>query len=139
MFFTCVALHNMVHLWDGRGEWEAGVAWGGVDGLFDDDPQGHEHWGRPKVRRADGTWQEVQPGDDFSGMGQVRCPDRVVFQPPGAGDPTQHAPEIDPRRVVELHVESSEGFTALQSKLVTNFKVRSSGAPGVGSVRWLRS
>ena len=25
MFLTCVGLHNMLHLWDGRGEWEMGV------------------------------------------------------------------------------------------------------------------
>lgn len=35
MFFTCVILHNMLHIYDGLGELEKGVKWNGVDGLHD--------------------------------------------------------------------------------------------------------
>ena len=30
LFFTCVGLHNMLHAWDRRNEWECGVKWGGM-------------------------------------------------------------------------------------------------------------
>ena len=45
IFFTCVGLHNMLHAWNGRNEWECGVKWGGNDGAFD---EAGEHWGLPK-------------------------------------------------------------------------------------------
>lgn len=35
LFFTCCILHNMIHAFDGREEWEVDVDWAGVDGRLD--------------------------------------------------------------------------------------------------------
>jgi hypothetical protein len=32
MFFTCCILHNIIHAYDGRNQWEREVDWAGVDG-----------------------------------------------------------------------------------------------------------
>jgi hypothetical protein len=35
VFYTCCILHNIIHAFDGRDEWEVDVDWGGVDGRLD--------------------------------------------------------------------------------------------------------
>ena len=35
MFMTCCILHNIIHAYDGRLEWERDVDWAGVDGRLD--------------------------------------------------------------------------------------------------------
>lgn len=35
LFFTCCILHNMIHAFEGREEWEVDVDWAGVDGRLD--------------------------------------------------------------------------------------------------------
>lgn len=133
IFFTCVALHNMIHTHDGRHEWESGVEWGGRDGLFEDDE--HEHWSRPTVLRANGVRSKVEEGEDFSRFGSVHFQHGVL--PPGDAAPVEAGSmgNLDVDALVELHTESQDGFNDLQAKLVAHYDVRYKAR----TVEWLRS
>ena len=69
IFFTCCALHNQLHAWDQREQWENGMEWGAADGLFEDDPD--PNYAKPTIRdvRARGLAaapRQVDLDDDFS-------------------------------------------------------------------------
>lgn len=49
MFMSCCILHNIIHAWDNRSEWECDVDWQGEYGRLD--------------------VQFAEPGDDFSAIG----------------------------------------------------------------------
>ena len=64
--FTCVILHNMVHCFDGRDEWESGIEWGHADGNFDEDDEDTGNWGMPRIRGKDKVTREVLEDEDHS-------------------------------------------------------------------------
>jgi hypothetical protein len=133
LFFTCVALQNIIAKWEGKDQWaERGVSWDKADGLFEDDDIDQRNWARPKVFR-DGAWVKVNAGDDYSNIGRVVLAEdqQVVWADQGGAIPT--GPE-DLQRLVDLHTESDKKFLDLQKKLVQNFRVRSAE----GTVHWLR-
>jgi hypothetical protein len=133
VFFTCCAIHNHLHIFDGRDAWEAGVDWGPLgEGQFQDDED--PHWVRPHVtvRQGDQVVRRlVEPGEDFSKVGQIyfHANNQVILggQPAGAA--------LSPQAYVALHTERSDEFCALQQKLVQNYAMRRAE----GSVYWLRS
>ena len=134
MFFTCVALQNIIATWDGKDEWdEKGVCWGDIDGLFEGDDEDQVNWARPKVMR-DGEWVHVAAGADYSNIGRVAlAPNQeVLWGEPGGVMPTG---ALDLKRLVDLHTETDSKFLDLQRKLVINFDVRQRS----GDVHWLRS
>lgn len=55
IFFTCVCLHNILHDWNGRDQWENGLHWGGADGLHEADSEEDINWARPRMRGDDGV------------------------------------------------------------------------------------
>lgn len=129
MFLTCVGLHNMLHAWDRRDEWECGVKWGEKDGEFDDAGM---QWGMPKRKQADGSFVTVQEGDDFSRCGRLSFGDNqvpVILQ--GNAD----MGEMDFNRLIEMQTETDQKFRALQQKLVKNYALRLKQ----GTTAWLRS
>ena len=77
LFFTCVGLHNMLHIWDGRDQWESGVEWGKEDGKFNDKDAG-QFWDKPRVRRANGKMEHVEDGEDFSRCGKFYFSDSQI-------------------------------------------------------------
>jgi hypothetical protein len=111
VFFTCVALHNMLHDWDDRT-----FNFAGADGLFvdEEDPA----WKRPKVRRANNTWEYARSGEDHSTVGSFFFSDEQV---PSYGDV---GADVEVGRLVELATEKDTGFRQLQKKLVLNYKIR---------------
>ena len=130
VFFTCVGLHNMLHAWNGRNEWECGVKWGGNDGAFDETG---EHWGLPKRKQNDGSFVIVAPDDDFSRCG------RLSF---GANQEPQiiphdfaDMPEMDLNYLVDMQTETDQKFPLLQQKLVKNYALRKFQ----NTIAWLRS
>jgi hypothetical protein len=128
IFFTCVALHNIIHSFDGRDVWECGACWGGGDGLFEDDLD--RNWARPLIRRKDGSMVPVADGEDFSRIGSIYFGPSV--QVPAAN---RGAMRMNVKELVDLNTESDAGFSALQAKLVRNFQVRKS----MRTVHWVRS
>lgn len=71
VFFTCVALQNIIATWEGKDQWqERGVSWEKGDGLFEDNDEDQVNWARPSIYR-NGDWVQVMPGDDFSNIGRV--------------------------------------------------------------------
>jgi hypothetical protein len=124
MFFTCVGLHNMLHLWDGRGEWEKGMSWEGVDGDHEDEED--PHWKRPRVRRHDGVWELCHAERDDSRLGSFEF---------GVNALAVGEEHLSPLQLAMLYHENSAAFTALQQKLVANYRIRKEQ----GSVEWLRS
>lgn len=134
VFFTCVALQNIIATWDGKDEWqERGVSWDKSDGQFEDTDEDQVNWARPKIFR-NGEWVNVKPGDDFSNIGRVGLArnQQVLWGEPGGGIPSH---DLDLQRLVELHTENDVKFRDLQKKLVKNFNVRAR----LGSNFWLRS
>lgn len=123
LFFTCCALHNQLHAWDQRGEWENGMEWGAKDGLFDDD-EVDANYAMPMIRdvRAGGsraTPRRAEASDDFSciGLANFRSSVGVLF-----GSPATDPNELSLDTLVSLHTESDGvGFDELQRKLVANF------------------
>ena len=131
VFFSCVALHNMIHVFDGRDVWEStDVDYSGVDGLFHDEEDAH--WKRPKVRREGNTWEYVTPDEDHSTVGSFHFSDTQA--PSGVAGPTLGP--VDISRLVDLQTETDEKFRALQAKLVTNYRLRRARD---GPLPWLRS
>ena len=51
--FTCCALHNQLHAWDQREQWENEMEWGAADGLFEDDPDAN--YAKPTIRACSGS------------------------------------------------------------------------------------
>jgi hypothetical protein len=126
--FACVTLHNMQHSFDCRDEWEAvDFEWNDADTPFvdEEDPL----WRRPKVRRSNGEWELVRPGEDHSTVGAFFFGEH---QAPVVGRPSVY---VDPAALVELHTETDEGFRRRREKLVTNFSIRYAER----SIVWLRS
>ena len=133
LFFTCIALHNIIARWDGKDQWaERGVSWEKADGHFEDDDADQQNWARPSILR-DGKWVKVSPSDDYSNIGRVALAEnqRVLWAEPGSPMPMG---EVDLKRLVDLHTESDANFRSLQSKLVKNFSVRDA----LGKIYWLR-
>mmetsp|Transcript_25676 Transcript_25676/g.24534 ORF Transcript_25676/g.24534 Transcript_25676/m.24534 type:complete len:218 (+) Transcript_25676:1104-1757(+) len=128
MFFTCLGLHNMLHAWDGRNEWECGVKWGGKDGAFDD---AGEHWGLPQRKQADGSYVTVKEGDDYSRCGRIAFGDN---QEPCMQN-NFDMEGMDLTKLVELQTETDQKFHALQCKLVRNHLLRTNEA----TTAWMRS
>ena len=121
MFFTCVALQNMIQNWDREtGQlrtWEVDAD----DGSFDDGDGSDRFWFRPRLRKK-GKFNEYftpKPNDDFSEFGTSSFPvgvERGLFsQEPGAGEKARYAEK--------------------QKKLVAHFK----HASAAHEVQWLRS
>jgi hypothetical protein len=133
MFFTCMALHNMLHIWDERDVWEAGVSWGESDGCFDDG-NGVKFWGRPKIKRNNGEIDFVTDGEDFSRCGRIYFGDHQmpVYDVDRA---FVNIAEIDIEKLVDRHTENEKDFLILQKKLVKHFSIQNK----LGRVRWLRS
>ncbi len=134
VFFTCVALQNIIATWEGKDHWqERGVSWEKGDGLFEDNDDDQVNWARPSIYR-NGEWVKVMPGDDFSNIGRVALAtnQQVIWGEPGGGLPSG---DLDLKRLVELHTETDIKFRDLQLKLVNNFCVRSR----LGTIEWLRS
>jgi hypothetical protein len=131
MFFTCVGLQNMIHLWNKETSevthWEVDTDFEGAGGDFADDTEGDDDarlWCRPRLRRAKGhkagaTYFDAEPTDDFSGFGKASMPcdvQRFLFSEPiGPGEKERH--------------------DVKQAKLVEHFKY----ACAAGVVHWLRS
>ena len=135
VFFTCVALHNIIATWDGKDHWQdRGVSWDSKDGLFEDDDEDQVNWALPKIFSRDGRWVPVKPGDDYSNIGRVSfaANQEVLWGDAGGSIPTG---PVDLRRLVELHTESDIKFLALQQQLVLNYNVRFR----LGYLHWLRS
>ena len=97
MFFTCVALQNMIQNWDRETgklrTWEVDAD----DGSFDDGDGSDRHWFRPRLRKK-GKFNEYftpKPNDDFSEFGTSSFPvgvERGLFsQEPGAGEKARYA------------------------------------------------
>lgn len=134
VMFTCVALQNIIAMWDGKDEWEQGVSWAGHDGLFEDDDEDQVNWARPKVLR-NGEWTRVRPGEDWSNIGRVGfSEEQLILWGTAPGDTVPTTNE-ELKHIVDLHTESDTKFRSLREKLVTNFceRVRE------GSVHWMRS
>ena len=134
VFFTCVALQNIIATWDGKDEWQdRGVSWDKSDGEFEDTDEDQINWARPTIFR-DGDWVKVKPRDDFSNIGRVGLSrnQQVLWGEPGGGIPSC---PLDLKRLVELHTETDVKFRELQKKLVKNFCVRAQ----LGNINWLRS
>ena len=133
VFFTCVALQNIIAKWEGKDQWaERGVSWDKADGLFEDDDADQRNWARPQVFRAD-TWVQVNAGDDYSNIGRVVFAEdqHVVWAAQGRAVPTG---PVDHQRLVDLHTDFDKKFLDLQRKLVQNFRFREAE----GTVHWLR-
>lgn len=64
--FTSAILHNMVHCFDGRDEWESGIEWGHSDGNFDENDEDTRNWGMPRIRGKDNVTREVLEDEDHS-------------------------------------------------------------------------
>ena len=133
VFFTCCAIHNHLHSFDGRDRWESGVSWGHEDGQFADDG---EHWGLPCIMERDGdTWRKrhVREDEDFSQIGRLFFSSDVdvVY----GGIEQQQQGVIDVTQLVALHTEKEASFLKLQSDLVKNYTIRLEA----NSVYWLRS
>ena len=78
MFFTCVALQNMIQNWDRETgklrTWEVDAD----DGSFDDGDGSDRFWFRPRLRKK-GKFNEYftpKPNDDFSEFGTSSFPVR---------------------------------------------------------------
>ena len=125
MFFTCVGLHNMLHLYDGRDQWEKGMCWEGADGEHQDEQD--PHWKRPQVWRYDGVWALANPERDDSFLGSFQ------FGVDGISMGDEHL--LSAHELAQLHHEGGAAFMQLQEKLVKNFKIRTEQ----GSIGWLRS
>jgi len=82
VFFTCVALQNIIQDWDKRTReltsWEVDADWTGSGGLFEDEEDGDDArlWCRPKLRRANkvNEFFVPNPTDDFSDFGGSSIP-----------------------------------------------------------------
>ena len=134
MFFTCVALQNIIAMWDGKDEWaEKGVSWDKKDGLFDDDDEDQVNWARPKVLRK-GQWVKVNPGEDYSSIGRVGFSQQHQVVWGEADGPMPTGPD-DLQQLVALHTETDVKFRALQTKLVKNYCERLKAK----ELYWMRS
>ena len=133
MFLTCIGLHNMLHIWDGRDQWECGVEWGGTHGKFSDG-DGGEFWGRPRVKRSNGLMEYVKDEEDFSKFGRFYFSDNQVPIVLSNFD-LRSIDDIDIEKLVERHTERDSEFYALQSKLVKHHSIQRK----TGKIRWLRS
>ena len=132
LVLTCFGLHNMLHVWDERDVWEAGVKWGAEDGFFDSD--GGQYWGKPKVRRDNGQMEYVTEKEDFSRCGLMSfATNQVHFVEENVE--SINIANIDILKLVERHTERDSDFYDLQKKLVTNFKVQKNAL----RTGWLRS
>jgi hypothetical protein len=134
VFFTCCALHNQLHIWDGRDQWENGATWGAADGLFEEDAEAN--YGVPKIRDIrdpSRPLRDLEEGDDFSGIGVLHFSET---QTPLLGPLPAQQPGIDYAELVSLQTENEgAGFSVLQGKLVANFDFKKKG----GYVQWMRS
>merc|ERR1712070_965398 len=82
VFFTCVALQNIIQDWDKQTHeltsWEVDADWTGSGGLFEDEEDGDAArlWCRPKLRRANkvNEFFVPNPTDDFSDFGGSSIP-----------------------------------------------------------------
>ncbi len=126
MFYTCVGLHNMLHMFDGRDRWEMGMDWEGADGNHQDEKE-DEHWKGPRVRRRDGDWELVHPERDDTRLGSFYF---------GVDDITSGDEHLlSANELAQLYYEVGAPYAQLQEKLVQNFRFRA----GAASVGWLRS
>ena len=133
VFFTCCAIHNHLHIYDGRDEWESGVNWGREDGQFEDDG---EHWGLPSVTESiEGQFvkRPVRADEDFSKIGRFYFKDNANIALGGVDPSTPGLPDI--QHLVALHTEKETAFLKLQEKLVQHYKLRLEQR----SAFWLRS
>jgi len=119
----------MIHLWDGRDDWETvDIDWAGTGGDFVDEDD--VHWKRPKIRRADGVWEFCKTKEDRARIGSFFFGEHQVpvvdAEPDGV---------VDIRRLVELQTEPDTKYKELQKKLVRNHALRYQSR----SLGWLRS
>lgn len=129
LVMTCVTLHNILHEWDGLDNWESGVEWGAVDGLFEAPDDDDINWLVPTVNGV-----AVPPDADYSRIGKLTFDDAT--QEVCLGNFTNNDVELtDLTQLIELHAESSTGFYDLQKDLVTNYKYMKLAG---GIVTWLR-
>ena len=136
IFFTCCALHNQLHAWDQREQWENGMEWGAADGLFDDDADAN--YANPMIRDVRAGDPAAAPrraevDDDFSSIGWVnfRSSAGVLL-----GTPASDPGALDLDSLVSLHTESEgSGFEDLQTKLVANYAWKKAHK----QIHWLRS
>jgi hypothetical protein len=130
IFFTCVTLHNILHSFDGKDNWDAvNFEWNEDDSQFVDDADDAQYWGRPKVRRKNNEWEFARSAEDHSSVGSFFFGEDQV---PVVGSPSV---PISPERLVEIHTETGAGFRVLVAKLVKNYVLRYAQR----SVVWLRS
>jgi len=136
IFFTCCALHNQLHAWDQREQWENGMEWGAADGLFEDDPD--PNYAKPTIRdvRARGLAaapRQVDLDDDFSSIGFMSFDSSLGVL---LGTPVSDPSALDLDSLVSLHTEiEGSGFEDLQTKLVANFAWKKAH----NQIHWLRS
>ena len=134
IFFTCCALHNQLHQWDRRDEWENGMEWGTADGLFEEDTE--PNYGTPMirdVRERARPLRRAAADEDFSAVGTLHFGNATVAL---LGTPPVAAGAMDFNALVELHAENEgSGFAELQAKLVKNYAVKLK----MGVRVWMRS
>ena len=134
IFFTCCALHNQLHQWDHRDEWENGMEWGTADGLFEEDTE--PNYGTPMirdVRERARPLRRAAADEDFSAVGTLHFGNATVAL---LGTPPVAAGAMDFNALVELHTENEgSGFAELQAKLVKNYAVELK----IGVRVWMRS
>jgi hypothetical protein len=134
IFFTCCALHNQLHQWDRRDEWENGMEWGTADGLFEEDTE--PNYGTPMirdVRERARPLRRAAADEDFSAVGTLHFGNATVAL---LGTPPVAAGAMDFNALVELHAENEgAGFAELQAKLVKNYAVQLK----MGVRVWMRS
>eukprot|EP00613_Pedinella_sp_CCMP2098_P060687 CAMPEP_0171982880 /NCGR_PEP_ID=MMETSP0993-20121228/272970_1 /TAXON_ID=483369 /ORGANISM="non described non described, Strain CCMP2098" /LENGTH=685 /DNA_ID=CAMNT_0012635561 /DNA_START=176 /DNA_END=2236 /DNA_ORIENTATION=+ len=107
VFFTCVALQNIIQDWDKRTReltsWEVDADWTGSGGLFEDEEDGDDArlWCRPKLRRANkvNEFFVPNPTDDFSDFGGSSIPIGATAalgarSPPLAGETQRYVAEL---------------------------------------------
>ena len=134
IFFTCAALHNQLHQWDRRDEWENGMVWGAADGLFEEDEEAN--YGRPMIRDVRDRSMPLRRAaadEDFSAVGTLHFGNAAVAL---LGTPPAMAGPMDLNALVELHAENEgTGFAELQAKLVKNHAAKKKN----GTRIWMRS
>ena len=150
LFLTCVALHNIIHVWDTelrntRG-WEVNTSSAydlnldddadgnpPTDGMFQDEVEGggeddgqSKWWCRPELRTTGGLYEQAAEWTDFSGRGTMSFP----LSPDGTPIERQLDAPFTP-----FLSESPAEFRKLQQQLVNHYSYHRSQS---GST-WLRS
>jgi hypothetical protein len=140
MVITCVTLYNILHLWDGLGDWESklGVDCSGRDGDFMDD---EETMG---TLYADPSSNNQPIGFDTSRQGMHHFPPGSLIDNIETSDHEEIYFEELPRQrrrlpnvheLVDVHTQQELGYMELRSKLINHYKI----AVQNREVTWLRS